>query len=181
MLKISFLALATAKTVSELHVLSYKVKHLRLDLLCFFSFVPEFQVNLQNPITLCLLFERFITLSQRDFVDGDMDHMLLSPVRVLKHYLSRAEQQHQHCNKLFISAGCRKMMIIRNTISFWIRAIINNAYKTVSEEDYRVVWVKAHEVQRIGSFTSLQKQLCSPASNVGRNGDAPDHIYHILP
>ena len=53
------------------------------------------------------------------------------------------------------------MMMSMNSIALWIRAIINNAYKAVSDEDGWEVKIKAQEVFSVGPSLLLRRTLQS--------------------
>ena len=59
--------------------------------------------EIQNFLLLNPRFEEFTVFSLSDFVDGDRDKMLLSPVRALRRYLGRTEQFCHASTDLFTS------------------------------------------------------------------------------
>ena len=64
----SFLhSLARAKTVNELHGLSFRVCHSQGWRSCTFSFLPDFVANTQNPFVCNPHFDEFTILSLDDF------------------------------------------------------------------------------------------------------------------
>ena len=91
--KTSFLlALVSAKRVSELHGLSFRVHH-SLGWRSFtFLFLPDFVAKTQNPSIPDSRFEEFSVPSSDDFVKDDRGELLLCPICALRKYLSRTEQ-----------------------------------------------------------------------------------------
>ena len=70
--KTSFLlALVSAKRVSELHSLSFRVCHSHGWRFCTFSFLPDFESKTLNPSVPDSHFEEFSVQSLDDFVGGD--------------------------------------------------------------------------------------------------------------
>ena len=148
--KTSFLlALASAKSVSELHWLSFRVRHSHGRRSCTFSFLPDFVAKTQNPSVHDPRFDEFTVLSLDNFVDGDRDELLLCPIRALRKYLSWTEQYHPGIEGLFISTGMRKKWVFRNTISFCLRSVISFAHSSTLEEDCRSLRIRAHEVRKV--------------------------------
>ena len=173
-LKSTFLSsLPSAKRVSELHGLSYNVKHSREWTSCTFYFMPEFIANTQNLSVLDLHFDKSFLYCLIETVDGDRDRMLLCPFKVKECYLSRIEQYYLYCSSLFIFTGCRKMVISRNMISLWIIAIINKAFEMAYEEDCKVAKAEAYKVWEICS-SLLFKNICNPTCHVGWSMHVPN-------
>ena len=50
---------------------------------------------------------------------------------------------------MFISVTKRKKWVPPKNISFWIKSVINHVYESASEEDCRLVRVKACKVRKI--------------------------------
>ena len=98
--------------------------------------------------------EEFMILLLRDFVDIDKEELLLL-VRVVKWYLSRTEDLCSYCRNFLIATG-RVMKVRRDTVPFWIRAIVIYTCKTPFEENWRAVKVKGHKVCSI-SLSILSK------------------------
>ena len=69
------LNLASAKRVSELHSLSFMVRHSRGWKSCTFSFLPDFVVKTQNPSVHDSRFEEFSVPSLDDFIGDDRDKL----------------------------------------------------------------------------------------------------------
>ena len=83
--KMSFLlALASAKRVSELHGLSFRVRHSRCWRSFTFFFVPDFVAKTRHhsvPDSRC---DEFSVTSLDDFIGGDWDELLLCTTRALR-------------------------------------------------------------------------------------------------
>ena len=159
-LKMSLLlALASAKRVSELHGLSFRVRHSRGWKSCTFSFLPDFVAKTQNPSVPDSHFEEFSVPVLDDFVGDDRDGLLLCPSRALRKYLSRTEQYRPGIEYLFISMGGRKKRVSCNTISFWLRSVISMAHIFALEEDCRSLRVRAYEVRKVAT-SLLFKRNC---------------------
>ena len=50
-------------------------------------------------------------------------------------------------------------MINRNTIAFWIRAVIDDTCRTASEDDCKTVKAEAYEICSIGSPLLFRKKF----------------------
>ena len=74
-------------------------------------------------------------------------------------YLSRIEQFRLDCRNLFVSTTKRKNLMSRNTISFWLRSVINDAYEFAPDynDDGSVVGVRAHKVQKFDASLLFRK------------------------
>ena len=144
--KTSFLlALASAKKVSELHGLSFRVRHLRGWRSCTFSFLPDSR------------FEEFSVPSLDDFIGDDRDKLLLCPIQALRKYLLRTEQYCPGIKGLFVSTGRVKKRDSRNMIYFWLCSVISMAHASASEEDCHSL--RAHEVGKVAT-SLLFKRNC---------------------
>ena len=109
--KTSFLsALASAKGISELHGLSFHVRHSRFWRYCTF-FLPDFMAKIENPSVPDSRFEEFSVPFLDDFVGGDQGEFLLFPVEAFSKYLTWMERYRPSIEGLFISTGsCKKRM-----------------------------------------------------------------------
>ena len=47
----------------------------------------------------------------------------------------------------------------KHTISFWLRSVINEVSRMVSDSDHTVVKVKVHEVRSVGASVILKKNI----------------------
>ena len=159
--KMSFLlALASAKRVSELHDLSFRVCHSRGWRSCTFSFLPDFVAKIQNPSTPDSRFEEFSVPSLDDFVGDDRDELVMWFIRALRKYLSRMEQCRPGIEGLFVSTGRVKKRVSCNTISFRLCSVISMAHASASEEDCRSLRVRAREVRKVAT-SLLFKRNCA--------------------
>ena len=102
-----------------------------------------------------------------------------APSRPLKHYLSRMDQCSPDCSRPFIYTGQRKKSVTRNTIFFWLRAAINEAFRTASDSYCTVV--KGKVMSCVLWDISVQEKLCSPTKHKGWNMGFINHDHFILP
>ena len=107
------LALVSAKRVSELHGLSFRICHSCGWRSCTFSFLLGFIAKTQNPSVPDSRFEEFTIPSLDDFVGGDRDE-LLCPICALRKYLSWTEHFRPGIESLFVSTGHIKKRVLRN-------------------------------------------------------------------
>ena len=123
--KTSFsVALASTKRASELHCLSFCVRHSRSWRPCTFSFLTDFVAKTQNPFVPDSRFDDLLIPSLDNFVDSDRDELLLIPVRALCKYLPGLSNILLILEGLFISTGTRSKRVSRNTIYFWLWSVI---------------------------------------------------------
>ncbi|XP_068209281.1 uncharacterized protein [Palaemon carinicauda] len=120
------LALASAKRVRELHGLSYDVEHSRGWKEITFKFVPSFVTKTQNPSVWDPRFESFTIPAIPN--EGIQEDLKLCPVRVIRKYLKRTANLCPSIKNLFVSWGKTKKNISKNTVSFWLRQVIMQAY-----------------------------------------------------
>ena len=122
------LALASAKRISELHALSYRVSHTRDWGEVSFAFVTGFVAKTQDPSSLAPRFEGFTVPAQPN-ASKNRNGRLLCPVRAVKVYLDRTASHRPRCERLFVTAGRSKKEIAKTTVSFWLRKTISRAYE----------------------------------------------------
>ena len=122
------LSLALAKRVGKLHALSYRVSHSRDWGEVSFSFIPGFVVKTQDPSSSAPRFEGF-TVPGLPNSRTNHNGRLLCPVWVVRYYLDRTAPHRPRCEWLFVTAGCSKKKIAKNTVSFWFRKTISRAYQ----------------------------------------------------
>ena len=113
-----------------------------------FLFHSDLVVKTQNPLIYDPRFKEFSIPSSGDFVGGDGDELLLCPIRALRKYLSCTEQYRAEVSNSFVSTK-REKRVSQNTISFWIRSVISHVYRSASDEDCRLVKVKAHKDRKM--------------------------------
>ena len=65
----------------------------------------------QYPSVLDDIFNGFSVPSHYDFVEGDLDELVLCPVRAVRLYLKRTKQFRPGCNHLFISTDWNKVVV----------------------------------------------------------------------
>ena len=121
------LALASAKRIGELHVLSYRVSHARNWVEVSFSFVQGFVAKTQDPSSLAPRFEGCTVPAlpnARNNCNGR-----LCPVRAVRCYLDCTAAHRPRCERLFVTAGRSKKEISKTTVSFWLRKTISRAYE----------------------------------------------------
>ena len=83
--------------------------------------------------------------------------MLLCPVKVVKHYLSRTVQYYPVCSNIFISTERRKHYVTKDTVSIWLRSVIYEAYRSASDSNFTAVKVQACGVRNIGASVLFRK------------------------
>ncbi|XP_068250378.1 uncharacterized protein [Palaemon carinicauda] len=149
------LALASAKRVGELHGLSYDVEHSRGWKEITFKFVPSFVAKTQNPSVWEPRFESFTIPAIPN--EGIQEDLKLCPVRVIRKYLKRTANLHPSIKNLFVSWGKSKKNISKNTVSFWLRQVIMQAY---SKEGLSAPGKpKAHDVRGMSTSLAFEKNM----------------------
>ena len=126
--KLFLLALASAKSIGELHALSYRVSHTRDWGEVSFAFVTGFVAKTQDPSSLAPRFEGF-SVPALPNARKNRNGRLLFPVRAVKVYLDRTASHRPRCERLFVTAGRSKKEIAKTTVSFWLRKTISRAYE----------------------------------------------------
>ena len=122
------LGLASAKRISELHTLSYRVSHTRDWGEVSFAFVTGFVAKTQDPSSLAPRFEGF-SVPALPNARKNRNGRLLCPVRAVKVYLDRTASHRPRCERLFVTTGRSKKEIAKTTVSFWLRKTISRAYE----------------------------------------------------
>ena len=147
------LALASAKRVSELHGLSYVVSWSRDHSSAVLVLTPEFVAKTQKPGDPLTAYGPITIPALSSTVGPGEPDVLLCPLRTLSEYLSRTAASRPACHRLFVSSAAvtHHRMVSRNTISFWIRAVIRQAYQSVSETDQTLWKISAHEVRAVAT------------------------------
>ena len=152
------LALATAKRVSELHGLSYIISHSQGWQRVYLSMDPSFVAKTQVPGRPTTEPEPIAVPALEQVLAQGEEDLLLCPVRALKRYLKITKTARPVCSRLFVSSHKNvKKAISKNTISYWIRQVINDAYKHSQERDLSQVQVKAHEVRAVATSLLFKK------------------------
>jgi len=152
------LALASGRRRGELHALLPTVRRkedwseVTLDTeVHFVAKTALASGGVMAPLTITALTE---------FLSGGMEEdVRLCPVRALKAYLERTKDIRQGKKLLFVSYKPNfSKDIARNTVSHWIKKLILYAYKECSEEDCKVLGVKAHDVRGLAASWALYNQ-----------------------
>ena len=101
---------------SDKHSLSYRVSHSRAWGEVSFSFVPGFVAKMQDPSSSSApQFEGFTVPA---LPDSSTNHngRLLCPVRAVRCYLDCTTPHCPRCEQMFVTAGCSKEEIVKNTV-----------------------------------------------------------------
>ena len=138
------LALATAKRVGELQVLSRIVSFVGSD--ACLSYVPEF-VAKSESLSRSIL-RSFLVKSLSDFVAGLDDDLLLCPVRALRIYLDRTLSLAPSRRRHFVSPSCPTRAMFKNVVSFFLREVIHGA---------EVGMVRAHDIRGVSTLVAFYR------------------------
>ena len=143
------LALATAKLVGELQVLSRIVSFVGGD--ACLSYVPVF-------VTKCESLSRsiprsFLVKSLSDFAAGLDDDLLLCPVRALLIYLDRTLSLAPSRRHLFVSPSCPTRAMSKNVVSFFLREVIHGA----EADRPKVGTVRVHDIRGVSTSVSFHR------------------------
>ena len=147
------LALATAKRVSEIHGLSYLVAWSADYSSATLEFTPDFVAKTQVPGDPSTAYKPITIPALSNMLGQDELDNLLCPLRALKTYLSKTAAARPKCLRLFVSsvATFKHKSVTKNTISFWIRTVIKNAYNSVQKDDLLLWKISAHEVRALAT------------------------------
>ncbi len=146
------LALASGRRRSEIHALRKEFRREEgwksITLFTEASFIAKTElastVKQGKPLVIPSLSK---TLSA-----GLEEDRLLCPVRALRFYIDRTKDIREGKKKLLVSFKNNfKGDISRATISHWIKKTILLAYEKTSEEDWKVLQVKAHDVRGLAA------------------------------
>ena len=151
------LALASAKRISELQALSYRVSHTRNWGEVSFSFVTGFVAKTQDPSSLTPWFEGF-SVPALPNARKNRNGRLLCPVRAVRVYLDRTAPHRPRCERFFVTAGRSKKEIAETTVSFWLRKTISRAYE-LSGTALPVPAPQAHETHGIAPSLLFKKNF----------------------
>ena len=165
------LSLASAKRVGEIHGLSYLVAWAQDYSSATLEFTPDFIAKTQVPGDPSTAYGPITIPALTNSLGEDETDNLLCPLRALKIYLKKTAAARPACNRLFVSsvATFKHKAISKNTISYWIRLVIKNAYNNVPKEDLRLWKVSAHEVRALATSLLFKhnrsvKEVMSAAS-----------------
>ena len=97
--------------------------------------------------------DHFKILSIADFVGPDLEKdRKLCPVRALKIYLARTQNMRNSTKLLFISYRPEhKGDICKNTISGWVRKLIQFVYKNADQETATLAGTKTHHIRAMAA------------------------------
>ena len=143
------LALASGKRRSEIHALTKDIMHTEdwesITLLPDPEFLSKTQLAQKGS-------ELLNSVTVEALTKGLQEDKSLCVVRALRYYLDRTEQIRGERRRLFISykTGFNRD-IHMNTVSSWIKAVINRAYENSSEKDLEITGVKAHQVRAVAA------------------------------
>ena len=147
------LALASAKRVSELHGLSYVVSWSQDKSSATLRLCPEFIAKTQIPGDPSTSYDPITIPALTKLVNKEDDEYLLCPLRALRTYLSKTSAARPTCTRLLMSttSTVNHKPVSKNTISFWIRSVIKDAYREIPQSDLQLWKVSAHEVRAIAT------------------------------
>ena len=145
------LALATAKRVSELQALSHVVGFSRDGALL--SYIPSFIAKNETPSHQV---PRSIKVrGLYGLVGRDLGEIINCPVRSLKVYLERTKNIRGPSKNLFCSIENPSNKLVKNGISWLIRALIRQAHHSVSQEFLPLCRVRAHDVRAVSTSVAF--------------------------
>ncbi|MPC45667.1 hypothetical protein E2C01_039373 [Portunus trituberculatus] len=98
-----------------------------------------------------------------EYVGDSEGHRLLCPVRAIREYPRRTRDCRLRCSRISVTVTEPQCVVHPHTISHWICQVIQCACEDVSEEDMRLVWVKAHEVRAVATSAFFKKIQSIPA------------------
>ena len=154
------LALASAKRVSELHGLSCVVKHSHHWDTVTLTFAPDFIAKTQIPGCTQTNSAPIVIPALHTLLSPGDDELALCPVRTLREYLKRTAPFREHCPRLFVSVHTRlPRPIAKNTLSFWLRQVINSAYRATSPEAARSLKVTPHEIRAMATSLAFSRNV----------------------
>ena len=149
--------MATAARVGELHAIDVtritfdvgrsRVMHLGLAL----DFVAKNQGLSEEARTF-----HIVPLDQ---IVGHQDHedLSLCPVRAVKYYLNRTKQSRKQRKRLFLPLGDRKGEISKNSISFWLKSAILEAYHHADLQPPSSA--RPHELRAVSASMALHANI----------------------
>ncbi|MPC80522.1 hypothetical protein E2C01_075102 [Portunus trituberculatus] len=149
------LAFASAHQVSKLHGLSAEVSHSKGWSSMTFSLTPDFVAKTQLPGDESKF--NFTIPALTEYVGDSEGDRLLCLVRAIREYLHRTRDCRPRCSHLFVTDPEPQHVVHPHTISHWICQVIQRAHEDVSEEDMRLVQVKAHEVRAVATSALFRK------------------------
>jgi integrase len=162
-LKTVFLvALASGARRSEIHALTNQVLHTEnwnsIHILPDPQFVPKTRLASEGTAVLQPVVIKALTKVLPSELQEDRS---LCPVRAVRYYMKKADELRGTRKKLFIAykKGFDKDREIHmNTVSSWLKKVIKLAYEGASDEDNRVLNIKAHHVRSMAASWALLNQ-----------------------
>ena len=143
------LALATAKRVGELQVISSVVTFVQED--ACLSYVLDF-VAKSESLTRSIPCS-FLVRSLADFAAGLDDDLLLCPVRTLRIYLARVSSLSPFCRRLLVSPCRPSCPLSKNAVSFFLRDVISSAGASRPE----VGRLRAHDIHSVSTSVAFHR------------------------
>ena len=144
-----FLAMATAKRVSELQALSFSVSFQGEDLVLYYN--PFFRAKTEsaaNPLPRSV-----IVPSLSDFA-GDLPERVQCPVRAIKFLRKAARSASYIPSRLFVSPRNPERAMSKNTISFYLRQLITDSGAVSTSRPPR-----AHDIRGIATSLNYYSNL----------------------
>ncbi len=154
------LTLASAKRSSEIHALRVDYLHTRnwssITLLPKTDFIAKTQLatrpDAMGPISIPAL-TQFVG-------DDDTVERSLCPVRAVRSYVQRTKATRGDRDRLFIAyKKSHHTDIHKNTISGWLRKVIIEAHKEVSEDDLTRLNIRPHSIRGLATSWAFQKNV----------------------
>lgn len=126
-----------------------------------FTFVPEFVAKTQKPGMpgTALLPVSVPALSH--ICSHDLPDRTLCPIRAVRVYLGRIDPiRHRSSKHLFVShSQLHPKDVTKNTISFWIKSVIKDAYAKAGRWDTSLHKITAHELRAFATSLRFSKSL----------------------
>ena len=144
-----FLAMATAKRVSELQALSFSVSFQGEDLVLYYD--PFFRAKTESVINP--LPRSVVVPSLSDFA-GNLPERLHCPVRAIKYLRKAARSASLIPPRLFVSPKNPKRSMSKNTMSFYLRQLIVDSGAVSSTRPPR-----AHDIRGIATSLNYYSNL----------------------
>ncbi|MPC77169.1 hypothetical protein E2C01_071616 [Portunus trituberculatus] len=126
-----------------------------------FSLAPDFLAKTQLPGDV--LQSDFTIPALTEYLADLVGDRLLWPVRAIREYLRRTRGCRARCSRLFVMVTEPRRVVHPHTIYHWICQVIQRAHVNVSEENMRLVRVKAHDVRAVATSALFRKIWNIPA------------------
>ncbi|XP_068206329.1 uncharacterized protein [Palaemon carinicauda] len=149
------LALASSKRVGELHRLATNVSHSIGWKEAILTFVPSFVAETQNPAVSDLRFSEVVipAINKSD----DSEDLQLCPVRGLRKYLASTSRLRPAMKNLFVFTGKVRKAISKNTISNWLKEVIQRVY--IAKGRPAPSSAKPHDIRSISTSMAFSKNI----------------------